>query len=182
MWAVELKAPRNVLRLLPAAAAMLPFVTTAVAASSRSPATLGSFFSGRLTGRGTEKDIEHSAPRTVALSGFGTQIAGGFRFAYNVAFSDGERQHKVWTFVRSGPGAYVGRRSDLVGDATVTQEGDNLHLTYTATVATKGVQRNIAFDELFTKIGPKTIENRLSATYLFLNVASSEMILHKLGK
>jgi hypothetical protein len=143
--------------------------------------TLESFFRGQLRGRGVEQDSEHATARAVVFSGAGTPIAGGVRLAYNVVFSDGERQHKVWTFLKVGAGHYIGRRADVVGDAQVTQSGNDIHMSYTARVVTKSGTHNLNFDEHFTRTGSKTLINRLKATYLFLTVASGQITLQKVG-
>jgi hypothetical protein len=139
------------------------------------------FFRGRLRGAGTEQDREHSAPRSVAFSGTGQPIAGGIRLTYDLVFSDGERQHRVWTFLKTSQGRYIGRRADLVGDAQVTQSGNDIHMSYIAKVTTKSGVHDVNFDEHFTGAASGTLVNRIKATYLFFTVATGEITLQKVG-
>ena len=143
---------------------------------------LKTFFSGQLSGVGSEKDSQHENARTVKFSGLGSPIAGGIKLSYDVTFSDGERQHKVWTFLQSGPDRFVGHRADLVGVAQVTQNGKTIHMTYVASVPTKsGGAHNVSFDETFTQTRPGVIVNELKASYLFFTVATGEITLKKAG-
>jgi Protein of unknown function (DUF3833) len=142
--------------------------------------TLENFFLGPLRGAGSEQDSEHAAARSVTFSGTGTRVDGGVRLVYNVVFSDGEHQHRVWTFVKVAPSTYIGRRADVVGNAQVTQSGNDVHMTYTARVDTKGGPKNLSFDEHFTRTGPRTLVNRLQATYLFLTVASGDITIRRI--
>jgi hypothetical protein len=139
---------------------------------------LENYFLGKLRGTGTCQDSEHGT-RTATFSGIGTLIPGGLRLTYDVVFSDGERQHKVWTFMKAGDGHYIGRRDDVVGDAQITQSGDDIHMSYKARVATNGGVKNVSFDEHFTLTASGTIVNQLTASYLFLSVANSEITIHK---
>lgn len=115
----------------------------------------------------------------MTFSGIGVLIPGGLRLTYDVAFSDGERQHKVWRFIKAGDGHYIGRRDDVVGDAQITQSGGDVHMTYTAQVHTKSGDKNLHFDEHFTLTTSGTIVNRLTANYLFFSVASGEITIEK---
>jgi hypothetical protein len=143
---------------------------------------LESFFRGKLRGTGSEKDAAHSVARTLSLSGVGTRISGGVRLSYDIVFSDGERQHRVWTFLKAGTNHYVGRRADLVGDAQISQNGNVINLSYTATVSSGSGSHNVKFDETFTQTGPHTIINRLKATYFFLTVATGQITVQKVSR
>jgi hypothetical protein len=146
--------------------------------SGASDLTLESFFLGKLHGGGESQDPEHGE-RTVNFSGFGTAIPGGLELSYDIAFSDGERQHKVWTFLKAGQGRYIGRRTDVVGDAQLVQSGRDIQLTYTAHVPTKEGVKDLSFDEHFTLTGGGTIVNQLTANFLFLDVASAQVTIHR---
>lgn len=138
--------------------------------------TLQSFFLGNLQGSGTSQDSEHGA-RTVTFSGVGTAIPGGLQLAYDAVFSDGEHQHRVWTFMDEGQGRYTGHRADVIGDAQVTQTDNDIEMTYKARVPTKGGTTDLNFDEHFTLTPAGTVVDRLTAHYLFFNVASGELTI-----
>ena len=164
-----------------AALALVILFTAGGVPKAAASASLEDFFKGHFRGTGVEKDQQHAAVRGVTFQGTGTPIAGGLRFGFDVVFSDGERVHKVWTFMKVAEGHYIGRRADVIGNADVTQAGNDIHLTYKARVATKGGSFNVNFDENFIRTGPRSLVNRLTASYLFLNVGSAEISYQKFG-
>ena len=46
------------------------------------------------------------------------------------AYADGEKDRKTWWLRTNGPGAFAGRREDVVGEARVWTEGSVVRLAY----------------------------------------------------
>ncbi len=151
---------------------------TPESALAPTPLKLEDFFLGHLSGSGTTQDIEHGS-RSLNLSGVGARIPGGIRLSIDTSFSDGERKRVEWTFVRDGHGGYVGHRRDLVGDAEVTQVGNEVAMSYHAKIASAGGAKTLGFDEHFTLESPNTMVDRLSAKFLFVDVASADITIRK---
>ncbi|HVE51358.1 MAG TPA: DUF3833 family protein [Casimicrobiaceae bacterium] len=75
-------------------------------------------------------------------------------------WSDGEREHKTWRFVREGS-RYCGRRDDTVGDAHGEQRGNAFKLRYVLRVRAGDRDWNIAMDDWLFMIDEHTVVNRI---------------------
>lgn len=161
-----------------AAVALASAFASEAKAEAAPQSSMENIFLGSFSGKGAAQDVEHGS-RTVSLSGSGTRISGGLRVALDAVFSDGERNHVVWTFSKLGDGSYIGHRDDLIGNAQVTEKGDDVEMSYQARIGSKGGAKTLAFDEHFVLTLPNTIVDRLSATFLLFNVASGEIMIAK---
>lgn len=74
------------------------------------------------------------------------------RFAYQ----DGERDVKTWTFTRTEPGRYIGRREDVVGTANVFTDGGAVRLSYDIVIG--GTQ--VHFEDVIERRADGVIVNR----------------------
>lgn len=74
------------------------------------------------------------------------------RFAYQ----DGEKDVKTWTFTRTGPGRYVGKREDVVGTANVFTDNGAVRLSYDVVIG--GTQ--VHFEDVIERRADGVIVNR----------------------
>ena len=90
-----------------------------------------------------------------------------------MAYADGERDHKVWSFNKTGEGHYVGQRPDVTTDADVVEDDQGVHMTYkAATKVPPGLTLNLSFSDRFTLVAPDKVVVRSDVSYLFVPAAT----------
>ena len=118
---------------------------------------LSVFFSGHLIAKGQFKNFIDGTKRGTTIDIRGGQTGKTFTLTENTTYSDGEKQRKVWKFTKLAEGRYIGRRSDLIGDATVEAKGQRIELNYAARVPSKdGTVRTLKFKETFSFTSART--------------------------
>ena len=99
-------------------------------ASSRPSFRPEIYFAGRTLSQGVLETVVSS--RRVSVTGVGRQARDGtFVLTQDIAFSDGERERRVWRFQNLGSGRYSGTANDVVGVAEGRAQGSVFYLTYT---------------------------------------------------
>ncbi len=78
------------------------------------------------------------------------------RFTY----SDGSTQRRVWTITRTGPGRYVGRADDVVGEARGEAAGNALRWRYVMALPVDGKVYNVDFDDWMFLMDDRVMLNR----------------------
>lgn len=78
------------------------------------------------------------------------------RFTY----SDGSTQRRVWTITRTGPGRYVGRAEDVVGEARGEAAGNALRWRYVMALPVDGKVYNVDFDDWMFLMDDRVMLNR----------------------
>lgn len=71
-------------------------------------------------------------------------------------YADGEKDRKTWTFERTAPGTFIGRREDVVGTAAVTTDQGIVRLSYDVVIG--GTQ--VHFEDVIERRGDGVIVNR----------------------
>jgi Protein of unknown function (DUF3833) len=89
------------------------------------------------------------------------------RFAYD----DGERDVKTWTFTRSEPGRYVGRREDVVGTANVYTDAGTVRISYDIVIG--GTQ--VHFEDVIERRADGVIVNRAIVSKLGVPVGNVDL-------
>lgn len=172
----------NLIRVIRGAAALAIGLCSSVEAANV-PAGVHSDFAlliGKLRGSGVAHDTQHG-DRTLNFDGNGVAIPGGLRLTYDVTFSDGERQHKVWTILAVGPDRFIGRRDDVIGDAQIVANKDLVQIDYKARVATRTGATTLSFDEQMKRTGAQTFQTTVSAKFLFIKVGGAQMTIRNEG-
>ncbi|MFZ9812718.1 MAG: DUF3833 family protein, partial [Burkholderiaceae bacterium] len=90
-------------------------------------------------------------------------------------WSDGEKQRRIWRLEQVGPGKWIGRADDVVGEATGEIAGNALHWRYTLAVPVQGRVINMAFDDWMVLIDDKVMLNR--ATFSKFGIRLGEVTL-----
>jgi hypothetical protein len=155
---------------------------TPTGAASAAALSLETFFQGRLTAVGTLENFREKAKRdfTIAMQASWSGKTG--TLVEEVAFADGERQHKVWTFDKIGAGRFIGHREDLTREAEVSEDSAGVHMTYKArTRVPSGDTFNLAFDDHLSPAGPNAVAVRSDISYFFIPAAQVTMTITKMG-
>ncbi len=78
------------------------------------------------------------------------------RFTY----ADGSTQRRVWTITRTGPGRYIGRADDVVGEARGEAAGNALRWRYVMALPVDGKVYNVDFDDWMFLMDDRVMLNR----------------------
>ncbi len=95
------------------------------------------FFSGRVTGEGTFREIVRGRTRGVKALLVGKPGPNSLTLTQTLNFSDGQRERRVWTFTIAG-GRITGRRDDLLGPPDIDVGDAQVRLAYKARTRVDG--------------------------------------------
>ena len=146
------------------------------------PLVLDHFFNGPLSVTGTVENLRDGTKRdfTIAMQGSWNGPRG--TLVEDVAYADGERDHKVWEFTKIAEGRYVGRRADVTRDAEIVEDAGGVTMTYKAeTKVPAGLTLNLSFSDRFTLVAPNRVSVRSDVTYLFVPAATLTLDITKVG-
>ena len=144
------------------------------------PFDFKAFFDGRLTGSGVVDNRREGThrPFTATLTAHWEGAHGALD--ETLTYADGETRRFAWTFERTAPGRYVGRRDDLVGTAAVSREDGGLRMVYDArTRLPSGAVWTLAFDDRFPQTAADTVTVTGAVSYLFIEVGATHMTIVK---
>lgn len=144
------------------------------------PLVLRDFFNGPLMAKGTVENLRDGTRRDFTITMLGSWTRSKGTLAEDIAYADGERDRKVWTFDKVGDGRYVGRRPDVTNDADIVEDETGIHMTYkAATKVPAGLTLNLSFDDRLTPVGPDRVAVRSDVTYLFVPAATLTLTITK---
>jgi hypothetical protein len=149
------------------------FAATPAAAAS-GPFVIEEFFSRPAVATGTFKNALDGSVRgiKVRFRGQWDRKAQTLTLAEDIAYSDGQKERKVWRLTKTGPGTYVGTRDDIIGKAIGTTDAEGrLHLRYRATVGS----RTLHFDDTLALQPDGTVLNTAEVSYLVFHVGDVEL-------
>nr|UOZ97129.1 hypothetical protein NCPCFENI_01042 [Cupriavidus sp.] len=144
-------------------------------ADQKPPLDLAAYFSGTTTGWGMVTDRSGAITRRFVVRIEGSFNAGKGTLDEYFDWSDGEKQRRIWRLEQVGPGKWIGRADDVVGEATGEIAGNALHWRYTLAVPVQGRVINMAFDDWMVLIDDKVMLNR--ATFSKFGIRLGEVTL-----
>lgn len=140
------------------------------------PVTLIDAFQGRTVGRGL-----FSVPLAGVERGFDARLNGTFRTVQGVEtltvvedffFDDGETDRLTWVFARTGPNTWTGVREDTVGSADIVETENEVRLTYTADVVSRGETTRLGFADVIYRRADGVVINEAVVTRFGLPVGT----------
>lgn len=144
---------------------------------------LEEFFRGPLLAEGEFLNTRDGTRRGVKVKMNGSWDGTTLTLVEDFVYSDGEKDRKTWRFTKTGEGRYVGTREDVIGQAAIMQVGNDIRLDYKATVRTKdGGSYGITFADVLTQTGPRTVLNTAKLSWLFFDVGTVRLDIHKAGR
>ncbi len=152
------------------------------AATPVEPDGIAKMLTGKFVGDGVFVDHSSGAKRGIKLDILGTLEGDKLTLVEDTAFSDGEKQHKVWVFTKASAGEWIGRRSDVIGEARVSQNGSNVKMSYKAHVLKDGKTWDLKFNEAYEIKSPDLIISKTEVSYLFLTVGVADLTIRRAGK
>lgn len=144
--------------------------------------SLERFFRGHLVAKGQVDDLRAGSSRPFSMDMSASWTGATGTLVEDLTYADGERQHKVWTFEKTGDGHFVGHRADLTRDADVVENDQGVLMSYKAnTRVPSGSTLNLAFEDRIASLTPDTVSVHSDVTYFFLPVARVTMTITRLG-
>lgn len=123
-------------------------------AAGTKPFVLERFFAGHTVGQGSFDSSIAGVHRELKVATSGRWNGKVLTLTEHIAYADGAREVKTWHITRTGPGTYVGTRDDVIGTATIRQEGPNVTMQYTADVkGTDGSVSRLGFADTLSPDG-----------------------------
>ena len=121
---------------------------------------LKTYFNGEVKGWGMVQDRDGQVLRrfvvTIQASWKGDEGVLDEHFDW----SDGEKQRRVWRITAVGPGRYIGRADDVLGEATGEVFGNALRWRYTLNAPFRGGTIGLDFDDWMLLIDDRVMLNR----------------------
>jgi len=154
-----------------------------LAATSRK-LVLEEFFKGRHVAEGVFTNTRDNTTRGLKVQMRGTWDAPSqtLTLVEDFVYSDGEKDRKTWRFTRLSEGRYSGTRDDVIGQADIRQEGNDVRLTYVAKVTTStGSSWNIRFNDLLALTSPREVLNTADLSWLFFDVGKVRLTIRKVA-
>jgi hypothetical protein len=166
--------------------ALLLAVLTGAASSfpaAAEPLRFDGFFKGNFTGKGEVDNYREGTHRDFTATMHAAWNGPRGTLVEDLAYADGEKKHFVWTFDKTGEGRFVGHRDDLINNADVFQDGDEVRMKYSAhTRVPPGKIYNLTFDDHFAQTSPTIVTLRGDVSYLFIGVGVTTMTITKSGR
>lgn len=143
---------------------------------------LGAFLSGKLVAEGKFSDYVAGSTRGMHVKITGETQGETLHLIEEMVYSDGEKRKYVWKFAQEN-GALVGRRPDLIGNATVTQNKDAVEIAYKANIVLpNGGEQVLDFVETLTFKTQDSAKLKIKVSKFFVPVADAELTVKKIAK
>lgn len=139
-------------------------------------------FLGHGTGTGVFRNAITGSTRPFTVVFNGRRTADGLNLKEDIAYADGEREHKLWRFTQVAPGRYEGRRDDVVGVATGVVTGNTLRLSYDVKLNTGGSKAQVHFEDALVARGGGLVENKARVSKFGVGVGTVDIAIRMGGK
>lgn len=133
-------------------------------AENRPGLVLEEYFAGDLRAYGLFEDRFGKVRRQFTVDITGTPTEDGIRLDERFLYDDGEVDRRIWDIRRTGPGAYVGRAGDVVGQAEGRAAGNALNWRYTMDLPVGDGTWRVHFDDWMFLQSDGVLLNRASIT------------------
>lgn len=155
-------ARRCILLLLPCLLLLASCSTPRIAdyAATTPALDLFAYFAGETRGYGMVQGRDGALLRRFVVDITGTVDGDTLVLDERFLYDDGERQQRVWTIRRVGPGEYRGTADDVAGEARGQVAGAALHWRYTLRLPARGRVWDIAFDDWMYLQDARVLMNR----------------------
>lgn len=148
-------------------------------AGRQPPLELSDYFDGTLDAHGIFQDRSGEVVRSfhvlIEASWEGEQGTLDEHFTY----ADGSTQRRVWTIDRVGPGRYVGRADDVVGEARGEARGNALRWRYVLALPVGDRVINVDFDDWMFLMDDRVMLNRSVMSKFGFKLGEVTLTFHK---
>ena len=140
------------------AAALVFFTTLTLRAAQAAEFTFEDYFKGRTVAYGKFSAI-NGVKRTFRVDLNGTWNGKTLKLVEKFKYDDGERDTKIWYFTKTGPGRYIGKRSDVLGTAKVRIRGNTARYGYRLYLDAKNKTNLVGFRDRMVLLKDGTVRN-----------------------
>jgi len=137
---------------------MLAAICTASMAFSAERFTFEDYFKGRTVAYGKFWAI-NGVKRNFRVDLNGTWNGKTLKLVEKFRYDDGERNTKIWYFTKTGPGRYIGRRDDVLGEAVVTIRGNTARYGYKLFLDAENRDNLVRFRDKMVLLADGTVRN-----------------------
>ena len=162
--------------------ALALFASPASAKEAPRKLVLEDFFRGRFVANGTFNNTRDGSKRGLKVAMKGTWNGKALTLVEDFVYSDGERDKKTWVFTKIAEGRYTGRREDVLGEAEIYNDGNDVRLKYVATVRSGGAGYDVRFNDKLSVVDRRTVLNTADVSYFLFPVGNVELTIKKVGK
>ncbi len=96
-----------------------------------------------------------------------------------VYYSDGRKQHRTWSLVKTGDNSFTGTASDIIGTATGKSMGSAIQWQYVMALEVDGKIINLAMDDWMYLMDNTTIMNRVDMKKFGIKVGEVNVVMQK---
>jgi len=123
------------------------------------------YFTGTVDGWGMVQDRSGKVLRRFTVEIRCTWNGDTGTLDEDFVWSDGEKQKRIWTIRRLGPGRYAGTAADVVGEATGIAAGNALNWRYVLALPYGGRTINLDLDDWMYLVDENTLLNRATMSF-----------------
>ncbi len=129
--------------------------------ASQAPALdLRQYFNGKLLAHGIVTDRSGKVMQRFTVLITGTWVGDAGTLDEQFSYSDGRREQRVWTPLRTADGRYTGRAADVLGQADGQASGNALNWRYTLLLPVDGRTWEVNFDDWMFLVDDQVMLNR----------------------
>ncbi|HET8869261.1 MAG TPA: DUF3833 domain-containing protein [Aquabacterium sp.] len=121
---------------------------------------LRQYFNGPITAHGIFTDRQGKVVKRFVVNMQATWSGNQGTLDEHFTYSDGTKQQRIWHLTDMGQGRFIGRASDVVGDAQGEAAGNALHWNYTLALPVDGRVWHVQFDDWMYLVDEHTMLNR----------------------
>jgi len=136
------------------------------------------FFDGKLCAWGLVRNRGGEVNRKFIADINATASAGRVELDEQFIFDDGEKQSRLWQFVKRD-NHWIGSAGDVVGEAIGKTAGDTLHLTYQLSVNVDGDTVVVAMDDWLHLIDKHTLLGSTNMSKWGLDVGRIDIMIQQ---
>lgn len=141
---------------------------------------LEDYFSGRTRAHGLFEDRFGNVRRQFTVDIDGKWDGRELVLTEDFVYDDGETQQRVWRIVKEGPGQYVGRAADVIGEAKGTVAGNALNWQYQMDLKVGDGVWRVGFDDWMFLQADGVLLNRAHVTRWGVEVGSVTISFNRL--
>jgi len=128
------------------------------------------YFNGTVLAHGLVSDRGGKVLRSFVATLHCRWVGNAGTLDEDFAFSDGERQRRVWRIQKLADGSYTGAADDVVGQAIGASSGSAFNWRYTLRVPVGGSVYEVNFDDWMHRVDERTVINKAVMSKLGIRV------------
>jgi hypothetical protein len=142
---------------------------------------LEQFFDGKLVAKGAVYDGSGLLLRRFTADIVATWDGDKGRLDEVFLWSDGEKQLRTWELAKSGPDAFRGTATDVVGTAFGRGAGNAFNWRYKLRIDTGHSEIDLRMDDWMYLIDERTLLNKTAMTFFGFDVGEVVLVIEKVG-